>query len=101
MHIGHQISIAVAPAPASFFQMQGAAISWRSHRQATTALSTTEAEYMALSEAVQEAIWLKNLDDEVRDVAIENPFPLICDNKGAIALSQNDASHQGRQWTKA
>ncbi|XP_046602605.1 secreted RxLR effector protein 161-like [Neodiprion lecontei] len=41
------------------FILQGGAISWNCKRQATVALSTTEAEYMALSSATQEAIWLK------------------------------------------
>ncbi|KAG2758629.1 hypothetical protein Pcac1_g29250 [Phytophthora cactorum] len=39
--------------------MNGGCISWRSKKQRTVALSSTEAEYMALSEATQEAVWLK------------------------------------------
>lgn len=38
------------------FLLQGGAISWCSKRQPTIALSTTEAEYMALSTATQEAV---------------------------------------------
>ena len=40
------------------FMLNGAAISWKSERQQTTALSTMEAEYMALTAATQEAIFL-------------------------------------------
>lgn len=45
------------------FQLCGGAISWRSKKQPYFALSTStaEAEYMALSSAVQEALWLKHL----------------------------------------
>ena len=39
--------------------MTGGCISWRSKKQRTVALSSTEAEYMALTEAIQEAVWLK------------------------------------------
>ena len=37
------------------FMYNGGAISWRSHQQSNTALSTSEAEYMALSDAAKEA----------------------------------------------
>ena len=43
-----------------FFLVCGA-VSWLSKKQATVALSTTEAEYVALSTATQEAIWLRRL----------------------------------------
>ncbi|XP_062714121.1 uncharacterized protein LOC134290909 [Aedes albopictus] len=40
---------------------RGGAISWCCKRQQTVALSTCEAEYMALSAAVQEVLWWKRL----------------------------------------
>ena len=43
------------------FQVCGAAISWRSKKQTCVALSTAEAEYMALASATQEAVWLEQL----------------------------------------
>ena len=45
--------------------LQGASITWSSKRQASVALSTVEAEYMALSQATQEAVWLQRLLEEV------------------------------------
>jgi len=41
------------------FVLGGAAISWISKKQSTVALSSTEAEYMALTQAVKESIWLQ------------------------------------------
>ena len=50
----------------------GAAISWRSQKQTCVALSTAEAEYVALASATQEAVWLKQL---VNDVLGETDAP--------------------------
>ncbi|XP_041004131.1 uncharacterized protein LOC121249493 [Juglans microcarpa x Juglans regia] len=47
------------------FTAFGGAISWKSHLQSVVALSTTEAEYIALTEAVKEAIWLKGIASEL------------------------------------
>ncbi|WVZ54780.1 hypothetical protein U9M48_005529 [Paspalum notatum var. saurae] len=43
------------------FIVGGCLVSWKACLQATVALSTTEAEYMAISEACKEAIWLRGL----------------------------------------
>ena len=41
--------------------MVGGAVSWLSKKQAVVALSMSEAEYIALSFAIQEAVWLRKL----------------------------------------
>ena len=41
------------------FTLAKAPVSWKSTLRSTVALSTTEAEYMAITEAVKEAIWLQ------------------------------------------
>ena len=43
------------------YQISGGAVTWRSKKQSCVALSTAEAEYMALSSAAQEAVWLRQL----------------------------------------
>lgn len=72
------------------FMLQGAAISWNSKHQQTVALSSTEAEYLSLSAAVQEALWLRRLASELLIIPSENPMIVFCDNKGAIDLSKNN-----------
>lgn len=68
------------------FKHQDGAISWSSKRQHTVALSTTEAEYMALSAAAQEALWLKQLQQELQPTKT-GPITLFCDNTSAIKLT--------------
>lgn len=71
------------------FLLQGGAISWRSHKQQTVALSTAEAEYMAMSSAAQEALWLQQLHAELGQEQ-SNPLVIFSDNQSAIKLSNND-----------
>lgn len=71
-------------------KLSNAAISWQSKRQSTTALSSTEAEYMALSSAVCEVIWIRQLAMEI-DQATEKPTLVLCDNESAIKLGQSEA----------
>ena len=49
------------------FTIRGCAISWKATLQSLVALSTTEAEYMAVTEACKEAHWLKGLFGELTD----------------------------------
>ena len=71
------------------FMIAGGAISWKSRLQPTVALSSSEAEYMALSYAVQEAIALKRIRDEIHLNNSEEPVVIFEDNQGAIAMSHN------------
>src|SRR5665213_2460535 len=74
------------------FFLSGGAISWSSKRQATVALSSTEAEYMALTQATKEAIWLRSLLAEL-NYTQERPTTLFEDNQSAIALARNPVHH--------
>lgn len=77
------------------FVLNGGAIIWKSSKQNTTADSTTEAEYIAASEASKEAVWLRKFVMELGVVpSIEEPMPLYCDNNGAIAQAKEPRSHQ-------
>jgi len=62
-------------------------ISWLSRRQKTVALSSTEAEYMALSDCSRQLIWIKQLLEEI---GFKVPTPLLYgDNQGSIFWSEN------------
>jgi hypothetical protein len=76
------------------FTMCGAAISWRSRRQPTVAASTTEAEYMALFDSVQEAMWLKKMLCETRVMKINEKIKVYQDNQGCILLAKNPVNQQ-------
>ena len=74
------------------FLLNGTAISWTSKRQSTVALSSAEAEYLALGTAVQEALWLHSFTSELH--ILRNPtIPIFCDNTAAIALANNPIFH--------
>nr|GEZ04430.1 retrovirus-related Pol polyprotein from transposon TNT 1-94 [Tanacetum cinerariifolium] len=73
------------------FTMAKALISWKSTLQSTTALSTTEAEYMAMTEAVKEAIWLQGL---LGELGIKQKFVTMhSDRQSAIHLAKNQVYH--------
>ncbi|GJS08988.1 retrotransposon protein, putative, ty1-copia subclass [Tanacetum coccineum] len=74
------------------FLVQGCVVSWKATLQHVVALSTTEAEYMAFTEAVNEAIWLRGLLEEF-GVKL-NTVVVNCDNQGAIHLSRNHVLHE-------
>jgi len=71
----------------------GGAITWQSKRQQTVALSTTETEYMALTQATKEALWLKALFESI-GVKMRKPLAILADNQGAIKLARNQEFHQ-------
>ncbi|KAF1332324.1 Integrase catalytic core protein, partial [Globisporangium splendens] len=76
------------------FVLNDGCISWRSKKQRTVALSSTEAEYMALSEATQEAVWLKAFMRELGEDAGDGALTVFEDNQGAIALAKNPEFHK-------
>src|SRR5271155_121851 len=65
------------------FTLAGGAISWSSKKQATTALSTTEAEYIALVQVAKESIWIQGLLDEL-GFTVTNSNLIYGDNQGSI-----------------
>ncbi|GKE71337.1 hypothetical protein Tco_1529409 [Tanacetum coccineum] len=72
--------------------VQGCVVSWKATLQHVVALSTTEAEYMAFTKAVKEAIWLRGLLEEL---GVElNTVAVNCDNQGTIHLLRNHVFHE-------
>ena len=73
----------------NLFLMTEGAISWLSKKQA---LLTSKAEYVALSHATHEAVWLRRLLTDLR-TAPNGPMALMEDNQGAIAIARNPTAH--------
>jgi len=67
------------------------AVSWMSRIQKIVALSTTEAEYVAVTEASKELIWLQGLLTELG--FIQEKSVLHSDSQSAIHLAKNSAFH--------
>ena len=55
------------------------------------ATSTTEAEYVAATQASKEAVWLKIIMEELRHE--QESIPLFCDSQSALHLARNPAFH--------
>ena len=70
----------------------GAILSWMSKKQPVVALSSTESEYIALSYAAQENIWLRRLMESLT-VQQDAASVLFEDNQGAIALCKKPKDH--------
>ncbi|GJU14797.1 retrovirus-related pol polyprotein from transposon TNT 1-94 [Tanacetum coccineum] len=66
-------------------------ISWSSKRQKSAAISSTEAEYIALSGCCAQILWMRS---QLTDYGFGfNKIPMYCDNKSAIALCCNNVQH--------
>jgi len=81
------------------FIFGGAAVSWGSKLQQMVALSTMEAEYMALNEARKEAVWLNKLVQSVatqglRTESSGGPINIKVDNSRCIDFSKNSVEHK-------
>ena len=72
--------------------MNGALISGKTSKQTCVALSTAEAEYVALASAAQEAVWLNQF---LADIHCSHKLPIVIneDNQAAISIAKNRKEH--------
>jgi hypothetical protein len=76
-------------------------IDWNVHKQETVALSSCEAEYMAIVSITQAIMWTISMLKEIGidfhpsvPSSVSFPIPIILsDNKSAIAMGKNDIMH--------
>ena len=68
------------------------AVSWKSKKQTCVALSSTEAEYVALCQVAKESVWMVEFLEGL-GVSIHNAMMINVDNQGAIALARNPVFH--------
>ena len=76
----------------SILYLNGCPVSWHCKKQKSVALSSTEAEYMALSDATRETLYVYNLVSEI--VTVKTPLPVLVDNKGAGYIAENDINNK-------
>uniref|UniRef100_A0A2N9J1S8 Integrase catalytic domain-containing protein n=1 Tax=Fagus sylvatica TaxID=28930 RepID=A0A2N9J1S8_FAGSY len=73
------------------FTFAGGAVSWQSKLQKCVALSTTEAEYIAATEAGKEMLWMKRF---LQDLGLkQDEYVVHCDSQSALDLSKNSTYH--------
>ncbi|GJX02415.1 retrovirus-related pol polyprotein from transposon TNT 1-94 [Tanacetum coccineum] len=66
-------------------------VSWMSKKQDCTAMSSAEAEYVALSASCAQVMWMRT---QLQDYGFKyNKIPLYCDSQSAIAISCNPVQH--------
>jgi hypothetical protein len=66
-------------------------VSWSSKKQNSAALSTAEAEYIAVGACCAQLLWMKQT---LRDFGCDfKRIPLLCDNESAIKLANNPVQH--------
>ncbi|GJW41437.1 retrovirus-related pol polyprotein from transposon TNT 1-94 [Tanacetum coccineum] len=66
-------------------------VSWSSKRHKSAAISSTKAEYIALSGCCAQVLWMRS---QLTDYGLRfNKIPMYCDNKSAIALCCNNVQH--------
>jgi len=71
----------------------GGAVTWFCKKQGPVALSSTEAEYFALSESVKEALWIRQTLTEI-GFDVDRPTVINEDNQSTIAIALNPVHHQ-------
>jgi hypothetical protein len=72
------------------FYFLGSLVSWSAVKQKSIALSSTEAEYYAMTHAFKEALWMRVFLGLLR-FPVPRPFPILSDNQAACALSHSPA----------
>lgn len=80
------------------FLLGGAPVSWTSNKQPIIALSTCEAEFVGLCEAVKEAKWIRNFLTELHlnEKFLPNDFLIFSDNQAAISIINNNLNYSKR-----
>ena len=75
--------------------INGSPVCWNSRKQTVTAQSSTEAEYMAMSEASKQAIWIHHFLYSIGKESVYNgtPTTIFEDNQDAIKLTDNPINH--------
>jgi hypothetical protein len=74
------------------FQIDGGAISWSCQKQSIVALSSTEAEFIALAHATKEALWLRHFISEIFQ-PLNSAVKIYSDNQSDITITHGNQQH--------
>jgi hypothetical protein len=74
------------------FMLNSGVVSWSSKKQPIVTLSTTEAEFIAVTSCACQAIWLRRILQQLGHNQ-EGPTTILCDNSSAIKLCKNSVLH--------
>ncbi|KAJ8628315.1 hypothetical protein MRB53_021622 [Persea americana] len=77
---------------AHVFSLGSGVVAWSSKKQPITALSSTEAEYVAVAFAACQAVWIRGILSELQEQS-KAPTIIFCDNKSTIFMTKNAALH--------
>jgi hypothetical protein len=76
----------------NIFLLGGAAVTWLSKKQPTITLSTMEAEYMAITQASTQALWMRQFFDEL-NLPTAEPTNIVSDNLAMLTLTVESQYH--------
>ena len=74
------------------FLINGGAVSWSAKHQEIISLSTTKSEYIAATYTAKEALWLRQLIQQLFGITLDTTT-LFSDNQSAIALMKEHQHH--------
>ncbi|KAF7174279.1 hypothetical protein CNMCM6106_008468 [Aspergillus hiratsukae] len=75
------------------FILAGGPISWSSRKQPITAMSSSEAEYVAAADGAKQAVWLRHFLHSIQKLGNREATPFYMDNQSAMKLSENPVLH--------
>lgn len=70
-------------------RINGGTFAWSCRKQTLVALSSTEAEYIALSEATKEVIWIRELM-KCFNISVDKPTDIYVDNQSCVKIAENE-----------
>ncbi|GJZ17425.1 retrotransposon protein, putative, ty1-copia subclass [Tanacetum coccineum] len=78
-------------------ELKVSSVDWKSAKQSTTAMSSTEAEYIAAAKASMEAVWMRKFIDGHGGVMPSNkrPMEMLCGNEPALAIASDPGILKG------
>lgn len=78
------------------FFVYGCPVSWGSRKQAVVATSSSEAEYIALSQAIAEVLWIRGVLIDLKITTAQSPVLMYEDNAGCIGMAKNAESKRSK-----